>query len=167
MQRRAKKLPTVDPMFPVWQAQLGLVDRMIADGVLDAPLLIEAAVNLHQLRMENGLTLSSATNAVLAVISMINALPESFVQKGVGQLVEGVDMENISIRSLSSLQVAALINRNYGNREALEQSRQVLSVVRRLRPEGHADVLDALIDYGQVCSSFGENDEALRAYGEA
>jgi len=96
----------------------------------------------------------------------LRLFPEATVRKSAGELVEHVDMNAISVQSLSNLQVAVLINNQFRNREAIDQARDVVRVLRRLRPEGHHDILAAMIAYGDTCANFGADRAALTAYAE-
>ncbi len=162
----ADELPDDDPMaFPL-RIIFGEADRYATDGELSAESVIEAAVRMYQARLENQTTLTSAGEAVSGVLQVLRLFPEATVRKHAGELVARVDMNAISVQSLSNLQVAVLINSQFGNREAIEQARDVVRVLRRLRPEGHHDILAAMISFGDICANFGADRAALQAYAE-
>ncbi|MBE6553189.1 MAG: hypothetical protein E7666_02490 [Ruminococcaceae bacterium] len=162
----AEQLPDNDPMALSLRLIFGEADRYVTDGQLSAESVIEAAVRLYQARLENQTTLTSAGQAVSGVLQVLRLFPEATVRKSAGELVEHVDMNAISVQSLSNLQVAVLINNQFRNREAIDQARDVVRVLRRLRPEGHHDILAAMIAYGDTCANFGADRAALTAYAE-
>ncbi len=155
-----------DPMVQMLVGLSKEIEKALEGDKMDATKIIEIAVNVHMMNVNNNTTLTSASTAVMSAINSLRMFPESVIQKGVWELTEQVDMENISVRALSSLQVAALINMQYGNREAIKQARELISVVRHLRPEGHSDILAAIESYGDTCATFGEHKRALDAYIE-
>jgi len=164
--KRITKLDQNDPMLLPLTVISGEVDRFATDGQFDAGALIEMTVHMYQTRLEQQTTLTSATDAVRGILQMLHAFPEDIVRRGTGELVDRVDMNHISIQSLSNLQVAMLINREFNNREAVTQAKQVIDVLHRLYPEGHSSILSATISYGDVCEAFGDTGDALRAYAE-
>ncbi len=137
---------------------------MMTDGQMDAYRLLESAINLHEARLLHHTTLASAAEAVRNTLSLIAALPRSAVRMAASPFLEEVDMENPSVRSLSTLQVLSMVNGALGDRAALEQSRAFLSAVERLRPEGHNDIYDAYLSHARLCGSLGERDEAFKTY---
>lgn len=152
-----------DVMERILQLQINAVQ----DDALHAGRIIEAAVMLHKERWEREVSLASTVEAMEGVLRLLQRLPEAMVQKHTMQLTEHIDTENLTISDLSNLQVAALINRTYGDSSAVAQSRQVLQAVLRLRPTGHSDVIDALVNHGEVCFLFNQTKEGMRAYADA
>lgn len=153
-----------DPVAAALKIIVSSAEDYVADGLLDANAIIEAAVQIHRYRLEKNTTLQSASVAALGVIGFLQRLPEATVRQGVERLVEGVDMDNLSVASVSNLQVAALINTAFGNSVAVNQARQLVDILRRLRPEGHTDIISAVIAYGDACVAFGKEQEALKNY---
>ncbi len=153
-----------DVLFQILGILYGETLKFVEGDKLDANTYIQALVNYHFIQLENNVTLTSAADAVMAAISSLKLFPEASVQHGVWELGESVDMDNISVQALSSLQVAALINRAYKDKKAIKQAKELINVVRRLRPEGHSDILAAIQSYGEICAVFGENRAALGAY---
>ncbi len=164
---KIKDLETNDPVLVSFQMLYGEGIRVVDDGYLDMETVIQAAINLHMYRLESQHTLASACDSIAGVIGLLTAFPDSAVKKYAGSLVEMIDVNNITVKELSDLQVAVVINRMYGNREAIEQGRQLIDVVRRLRSDEHNDVIYALSSYGDICQAFGEYKNALSAYTEA
>ncbi len=163
MQARFRKLGD-DPIALWLNAIVGQVTRFVEEGQLGARELLEAAVALHGARLAHHTTLATAAEAVRGVLGFLQSLPTAAVARATDELVAGVDSEDITVRSLSVLQVATLINGLNGNRAAIEQSRQLVGAVRLLRPDGHNDILDALVAHADLCRDFGERAEALSAY---
>ncbi len=156
-----------DPIAYILKTIVGESEAFADNGTLNAAALIDMAVELHMYRLSRHTTLQSASNAVMGVINLINQLPPVLVKGCTGVLVESIDMNNLSVESVSNLQVAALINFGFHNNEAIEQSRQLIAVLKKLRPEGHNDIITAIRSYGNVCQSFSYQEEAFRAYCEA
>ena len=151
------------------KAMLGQGELLATDGQLDARAMIEAAVEMHYMRICHHTTLAMAADAVRDVISFLNALPHAMVA-GVAEtadnLLEAEEMQELSPHALSVLQVSTLVNRAAHNKTALAQSKKLLDTVRRLRPEGHNDVIDAQLAYADLSCEFGNYEEAIRAYYE-
>ena len=144
----------------ILKANVTIAEELVTEGRVNVLPMIEAMVELHNERLTHHLTLASAAEEVRGAISFFQSLPPALVRQEVCRMVEGVDEENISVASLSSLQVAALINEAFRDREALVQSRKLVSVVKRLRPDGHNDIYDAALGHASLCDSFGEYKEA-------
>ena len=157
---------STDPTMQMLNILIGEVSKVVDGDKLEATTIIKMMVDLHYMRVERNTTLASAAEAVVGAINVLKIFPDHLVHRGTMELTEQVNMDNISIRALSNLQVAALINREYGNRQAIEQAKDLISLVRRLRPEGHHDILSAIESYGDVCYAFGEEQSALNSYIE-
>lgn len=157
---RIRRLSDGSATTRVLKATYAIAEELLAEGRADPLPLIEAMVELHGERLAHHLTLASAAEEVRGAVSFFQSLPSALVKQEVTRLAAGVDEENVSVASVSSLQVAALLNEAIGDREALTQSRKLLSVVRRLRPDGHNDVNDALLGHAALCDGFGEYEEA-------
>lgn len=153
-----------DPIALYLKGVVGQATRLVVEGQIGAAELLEAAVSLHSARLAHHTTLATAAEAVSGVLSLLRSLPAAAVARATDALAAGVDPQEITVRSLSTLQVAALVNGANGNRKAIEQSRQLVETVRLLRPSGHNDIHDALISHADLCRDFGERDEALSAY---
>ena len=129
--------------------------------------MIEAAVEMHYMRLCHHTTLAMAADAVRDVISFLSALPHAMVA-GFAEVADALlaaeEMKELSPHALSVLEVSTLVNRAAHNKTALAQSKQLLDTVRRLRPEGHNDVLDAQLAYADLSYEFGAYEEAIRAY---
>ena len=165
-EKRIAKIDRDDPLLRPLNIMSDEVARFTNEGYIDATALIEAAVCMYQTRLEQQTTLTSASNAVQGFLNMISQFPEDVVRREMGELVERVDMNHLSLRSVSNLQVAMLINREFKNREALTQAKQVIEVFRRLYSDGHSNVLAATLSYGDVCAAFGESELALQSYAK-
>lgn len=153
-----------DPIALWLKGVVGQAARLVTEGQLSAVELLEAAVSLHSARLSHHTTLATAAEAVRNTLGLLRSLPAAAVTRATEELAAGVDGENISVRSLSVLQVATLINGANGNRAAIEQSRQLVQAVRLLRPDGHNDITDALVAHADLCRDFGEQEEAISAY---
>ena len=164
--KRIDQLDPDDPMAIPLKVAVGEAERLTIDRQIDASSMIEAAVQIYRLRIENHTTLVSAEGSIAGVINILHLFPEDSIRKGTGLLMERVDASNPSLQNLSNLQVAMLINREFGFRDAIDQARQVISVMRRLYPDGHTNVTSALLSYAEICATFGESKAALQAYVE-
>ena len=134
-------------------------------GEIKVADVLDMAILIHSYRLERNSTLQSAGEVVLGLINVIrNVIPDGILLKSVNVVVDSIDMSNITVNTLSQLQVAALVNSACKNEAAIEQSRQVVEAIRRLRPEGHADVIHAMVSYANVCASLGDEESALKAY---
>ena len=153
-----------DPVAMWLKTVVGQGEQLALEGQIDARAMIEAAVNLHTARIEHHTTLASAALAIRGVLDLLRSLPAASVRRAADELVAGVEEREVTVHSLSVLQVAALVNGANRNRAAVEQSRSLVSVVRRLRPDGHNDVLDALLGHASLCTDFGMYEEAQSAY---
>ncbi len=156
--------PNEDPLVLPLQLTFGAAMSLIDNGRIDSDMIIEAAIRLHNYRLEQQATLATASEAIGSVLNVMRLFPEAAVKKGTARIAESVDLDNVSVRSLSSLQVAMMINREYQNRDAIEQSKLVIEVTRRIRPEGHGDIITAMMNHADICYRFGDPEEAARAY---
>ncbi len=154
--------PTALPMKMLMTQSI----RLVEEGQIEAAAIIGSAVEYHRLQMENQTSLQSATDAVLKAIQALKLFPEVVVKRGAMNLAECVDLENITVASLSSLQMAALINKEFKDPKAVKQSKDLVDVIRRLRPEGHGDVLSAMVSYAEVCEVFEKYEEARDTYSD-
>ena len=159
--RRIRRLEDTGATARILKASLSMAEELMTEGRMNVLPVIEAMVELHNERLAHHLTLASAAEEVRGAISFFQSLPPALVRQEVSRMVEGVDEENVSVASLSSLQVAALINEAFRDREALVQSRKLVAVVKRLRPGGHNDIYDAALSHAALCDSFGEQKEAF------
>ncbi len=155
-----------DPLSVAIRIAIEESENFANDEPFDMMRVIKAAVAVHIQKLQNNQTLASADKAVENILAIFNALPTLAVRKAAETLTGGVDMENISVQGLSDLQIASLINQNLGDRAAVRQSLLVVEATRRLRPAGHNDILHALMSYGNVCITFGRNQEGIDAYLE-
>ena len=158
-----------DPISRYDRAMIGQGELLATDGQIDARAMIEAAVEMHYMRMCHHTTLAMAEGAVRDVVSFLNALPHAMVAgfaETADALLAAEDMQEPTPHALSVLQVSTLVNRAAHNKAALAQSKRLLDTVRRLRPEGHNDVMDAQLAYADLSYEFGHYEEACRAYYE-
>jgi len=137
------------------------------DGEMDLTSLAKAAVELHFHKMQYGTSLAGADSAVRGIISLFGNVPRSQGSAVSGELTSSIDLMRISVRDLSNLQIASIINQSIGDEMAITQSETVVKAVRKLRPRGHVDVITALIGYGDVCAAFNRDNQAFIAYNEA
>lgn len=164
--KRIEQLDPEDPMAIPLKVVVGEANRLVTDRQIDAASMIEAAVQIYRLRIENHTTLLSPESSIAGIINVLHLFPEDSIRKGTGLLMEQVDANNPSLQTLSNLQVAMLINREFGFRDAINQARQVINVMRRLYPDGHTNVTSAFLSYAEICDTFGEGKAALMAYLE-
>ena len=163
IQMRFKRLGE-DPIALWLKGIVGEATRFVEERQFNARELLERAVALHGARLEHQTTLATAAEAVRGVLNFLQSLPTASVTRATDELVAGVETGDVTVRSLSVLQVATLINGLNGNRAAVEQSRKLVNTVRLLRPDGHNDIFDALIAHAKLCRDFGEREEAFSAY---
>lgn len=156
-----------DPLAGPLKVLYDHFENAFESGTINARKIIEAMVQLQINRYENQLSLASMEDAVGNLLLMLKQLPQHAVSYEVEKLSHSVYTENISVRELSNLRIAARINLAYDNRKALEQSTRLLSLLRSQRPEGHPDIISAIISLADACCQFNERYRALQHYIEA
>lgn len=165
--RIVNKIDDIDESDPfAWTLKLSynVSLQLVDEGVLDIGTLVRAVINMHQLRLRHQCTLATAADCIVPIIKMFKGFPGTDVESTVKTIVDDVNMNNLTIADVSNLQVASLINMTCKNSTAILQAKQLIDVVRRLRPEGHNDIISAMESYADICTAFGENKKALSAY---
>lgn len=164
--QKMTELDDSDPLASPLKTLVNESNRLLDEKQLDAMNIIQAAVDMHYLQLANHSTLNGAEKAVAGVLGVLRRFPENVIRRGALTLSEGIDHEKLTVRSLSQLQIAALINREYNESLAVSQTKQILEAVRRMRPAGHPDVVSALVSYADAALDFNNGREALDAYVE-
>jgi len=164
----AEKLEEEEPRDVIEEAlkfTYGSIVNSLEKGEIEVADMLKLAIAVHAYRLERNSTLASAGETVLGMINVIRSVvPDGILLKSAGMAVDSIDMSNITVKTFSQLQVAALVNSVCANEKAIEQSRQVVEVIRRLRPEGHVDVIHAMASYADTCASLGDSRSAVNTY---
>ncbi len=166
-QNDAENLPDSDPLAMSWNILIDESYNLAGNAEIDVRKLIDASLNLYMEKVRNGNTFASARDSVIGLVNILATLPQATVKKCTAELVDGTDTDNISIKTLSSLQTATLINQLLGERIAIDQSLCVLNTMLRLRPENHSDIAEAYISHADLCSAFGDSQTAFQFYLKA
>ena len=143
------------------------LETAIESGTINAHTLIEALVQLQIQRYEHQISLAPMENAVYSLLSILQELPEHAVSYEVSQLTRPGTADITSVRGLSNLRVAARVNLAYKNPMAIRQSKRLIDILRTQRPDGHQDIISAIIDHADICNQFGMPEKALSHYAEA
>lgn len=166
----AKKLEETEPQDLIdeyLQIAYGSLANSLEKGEIEVADILEMAIIIHTYRLERNSTLASAGEVVMNLINVVRSvIPDGILLKNVNLAVGSIDMSNITVNTLSQLQVAALVNSVCENKAAIEQSRQVVEAIRRLRPEGHVDVIHAMVSHADVCASLGDDVSAFKTYAK-
>ena len=160
------KLAENDPMKEFFEKILSMGDGIASEGVLDVAEFLNAAAIVYQRQVAKGVTLMSASQAVMNILALVDTLPIKKVQDGITLMVDSIDMEDISIEELSKLQISALISVHLKDNRAIERSYMVYQAISRIRPKGHIDVIQAKINYANNCYNMGKGQDALNVYLE-
>ena len=160
----AEKTDEDDPFARVYSKIENFSVAMLDESKLKVSDFIEAVVELHKISLEAGNTLASARQVVAGAIGTLYLLPQWLVKEETKRIVDNVDMENLSTEDISSLQVAIEINAMFRDPLALEQGREEIKALERIRPMGHVDLYDAWTAHADVCATLGQSGEALSYY---
>lgn len=160
-------IPEDDPLLFYALGVSAMANRLFYEGTLDARAYIEMAVNLHVYRIECGHTLASTAHVIRGVIETIDSFAVPKIKNELASLCEGDESDDVTVTSLSRLQVSTIINAFLGDDAAVEQSRRVREALMRIRPHGHSDLVYATLSYADNLARFGRCDEALALYCEA
>ncbi len=167
MGKNAEKLPDSDRLKQYLLNISSMSEYMAYEGKMDARTLIENTIILHNYQLEAGQTLASAEEKIMNTVALFGRFTAQEMGMLTDEIVEGIDMVNLTPVALSSLQVSAVVSLVFRDKRAIEQRKMALDAVRRLRPSEHVDVIDSLIYYGDTLSAFGQDGEAFNAYEEA
>ncbi len=156
---KMEELEEYDPLTPFFKA---LISAFSDELELDILEYLNCIVLLHERQVQKGLTLLSASQMVENCLGFLNQMTLPIIQSGVEGLVQGIDLENISINEISRLQVAALISRAIKDEKAIERSEMVYRVIERVRPKGHTDVIQAKLTLADTCLELASDEQGIR-----
>ncbi len=149
--------------FKVWlKATMGFAEKIVASGDGDITDIVKTIIDMHDYRMANGYTLAHIKDQLKGVLPMLKELSGSHF--AIPRLSAVKDSKDISIKNLSNLKVALIINEVCGEKIAIRQSYRILQILRRIHPESHAEVISAKLSYADNCCTFHQYQEALQSY---
>ncbi len=141
-----------------------MTDEVQTEGTWNAGELLSASYELYTLFRSHKMTLQSASDAIRGAIAVLDRFPDSFVRREHLLKATNIDPDDMSIEAISMQQVNMIINKQYGNKDALDQARYLMETMRALRPRGHADVISSTMEYADICAMFGQQTEAIMEY---
>lgn len=158
---------SLDPCSYPFKMLYGRIESSLDEGKINAHQIIEAAVQLQISKYEHQISLAPMEKTLEGLLYILKALPEHAVSYEVEQLSSTVSTDEISVRELSKLRVAAQINLAYNKPEAILQSKRLISILRKQRPEGHPDIISAMVAHADTCLKFNRPEQALLVYLDA
>lgn len=160
-------IPEGDPMRPFFDSINGASEKLAQEGILNIGEIFRAAVELNKNLTARGYSMQSALDAVKNAMAGFSSLPiaKEQIGKETAQLIEDIDTDTITVSELSTLQVTAHINSQFGNgSDAIRQKAMIVSALGRIRPRGHIDIINTVCDYADTCIMFEKYSEAFDAY---
>ena len=174
------KLSEDDVFGRIFENMIAFTQSIMDEGSIDVASYVDALVDMHGIMEDAGLTLATIGEVIMRALPNVRDIMEkaslheksstrSMQAEGILKLkwkvislADEVNEKSPTISDIAKLQVAIAVNRAFEDgAQAIKASRQMVTALRRVRPEGHVDVYNAILTYVDLCATYGRCEYAV------